>query len=69
MLPGVYCTVLTSPPLVRVRMVCVGVCAFGTNRKCGPCGKTKAGGAYNLNTSQALTVRSSIRRLRDMVDK
>merc|ERR1712054_47835 len=36
---------------------------------CKACKKVKAGGAYNLNTAQALTVRSSIRRLRDLADK
>merc|ERR1712216_983419 len=29
------------------------------------CGKTKAGGAYTLNTASAITIRSTIRRLRE----
>jgi|EP00908_Phaeocystis_cordata_P017348 large subunit ribosomal protein L37Ae len=33
--------------------------------KCGACGKTLAGGAYTMNTAQAATVRSTIRRLRE----
>jgi large subunit ribosomal protein L37Ae len=37
--------------------------------KCGGCNKTKAGGAYTLNTSAAVTVRSTIRRLREAVEK
>merc|ERR1711918_22584 len=36
---------------------------------CNGCGKISAGGAYNLNTSQGLTVRSSIRRLREIANK
>jgi len=35
--------------------------------KCKACNKTKAGGAYTLNTSSSLTVRSTIRRLREQV--
>lgn len=37
--------------------------------QCGGCCKTKAGGAYTLNTSAAVTVRSTIRRLREAVEK
>ena len=37
--------------------------------KCAGCKKTKAGGAYTLNTSAAVTVRSTIRRLRENVEK
>jgi large subunit ribosomal protein L37Ae len=33
---------------------------------CSPCGKTVAGGAWSLHTSAATTVRSTIRRLREM---
>jgi large subunit ribosomal protein L37Ae len=33
--------------------------------KCRACKKTIAGGAWNLNTVAAATVRSSIRRLRE----
>ena len=33
---------------------------------CKPCGKTLAGGAWAPNTSAAVTVRSAIRRLREM---
>lgn len=33
---------------------------------CRSCGKTQAGGAWTLHTSAATTVRSSIRRLREM---
>lgn len=36
---------------------------------CKRCGKTKAGGAYVLNTAAAITVRSTIRRLRENVEK
>mmetsp|Transcript_6416 Transcript_6416/g.22601 ORF Transcript_6416/g.22601 Transcript_6416/m.22601 type:complete len:93 (-) Transcript_6416:187-465(-) len=36
---------------------------------CGGCGKVKAGGAYTLNTASAITVRSTIRRLREAVEK
>merc|ERR1711966_638962 len=35
--------------------------------KCKSCNKSKAGGAYTLNTSASLTVRSTIRRLREQV--
>eukprot|EP00850_Spirogloea_muscicola_P002115 SM000008S22204 [mRNA] locus=s8:478985:480147:+ [translate_table: standard] len=33
---------------------------------CKDCGKVKAGGAYTLNTAAAITVRSTIRRLREV---
>ena len=36
---------------------------------CTGCKKQKAGGAYVLNTSAAVTVRSTIRRLRENVEK
>ena len=36
---------------------------------CGGCKKQKAGGAYVLNTSAAVTVRSTIRRLRENTEK
>lgn len=36
---------------------------------CSGCKKQKAGGAYVLNTSAAVTVRSTIRRLRENVEK
>mmetsp|Transcript_37358 Transcript_37358/g.45128 ORF Transcript_37358/g.45128 Transcript_37358/m.45128 type:complete len:93 (-) Transcript_37358:181-459(-) len=36
---------------------------------CKQCGKTKAGGAYSLNTPYSVTVRSTIRRLREAVEK
>ncbi|CAA6657191.1 unnamed protein product [Spirodela intermedia] len=35
---------------------------------CRDCGKVKAGGAYTLNTASAVTVRSTIRRLREQVE-
>ncbi|MQL75204.1 hypothetical protein Taro_007568 [Colocasia esculenta] len=35
---------------------------------CKDCGKVKAGGAYTLNTASAVTVRSTIRRLREQVE-
>ncbi|XBW37728.1 hypothetical protein QEN19_003311 [Hanseniaspora menglaensis] len=35
---------------------------------CGSCKKTVAGGAYTVSTAAAATVRSTIRRLRDMVE-
>lgn len=37
--------------------------------KCKSCGKVIAGGAYSLNTASALTVRSTIRRLREASEK
>eukprot|EP01080_Neovahlkampfia_damariscottae_P005239 gene5239-8850_t len=39
---------------------CVGIW------KCGSCGKTLAGGAWTLHTSNAITARSTIRRLREI---
>ncbi|RSH81738.1 60S ribosomal protein L43 [Apiotrichum porosum] len=36
--------------------------------KCKGCAKQYAGGAYTLGTPSAATVRSTIRRLRDVVD-
>ena len=36
---------------------------------CKDCGKQKAGGAYTLNTPSAITCRSTIRRLRETVEK
>ncbi|XP_049936170.1 60S ribosomal protein L37a-1-like [Nymphaea colorata] len=35
---------------------------------CKDCGKVKAGGAYTLNTASAVTVRSTIRRLREQIE-
>lgn len=35
---------------------------------CRPCGKVVAGGAYVPNTPAAITVRTTIRRLREMAD-
>ncbi|KAG6434498.1 hypothetical protein SASPL_106135 [Salvia splendens] len=35
---------------------------------CKDCGKVKAGGAYTLNTASAVTVRSTIRRLREATE-
>ncbi|RAL41555.1 hypothetical protein DM860_018087 [Cuscuta australis] len=35
---------------------------------CKDCGKVKAGGAYILNTSSSVTVRSTIRRLREQTE-
>eukprot|EP00243_Klebsormidium_subtile_P008115 TRINITY_DN3753_c0_g2_i1.p2 TRINITY_DN3753_c0_g2~~TRINITY_DN3753_c0_g2_i1.p2 ORF type:complete len:109 (-),score=24.41 TRINITY_DN3753_c0_g2_i1:304-630(-) len=35
---------------------------------CNKSGKTKAGGAYTLNTASAVTVRSTIRRLREQIE-
>ncbi|CCD25692.1 60S ribosomal protein eL43 NDAI_0F03740 [Naumovozyma dairenensis CBS 421] len=35
---------------------------------CKSCNKTVAGGAYAVSTAAAATVRSTIRRLRDMVE-
>ncbi|WEJ93793.1 60S ribosomal protein L43 [Yamadazyma tenuis] len=35
---------------------------------CGSCRKTVAGGAYSVSTAAAATVRSTIRRLRDMAE-
>jgi len=36
---------------------------------CRHCGKSKAGGAYTLNTASAIAIRSSIRRLREAIEK
>ncbi|GMH41951.1 hypothetical protein BSKO_09870 [Bryopsis sp. KO-2023] len=36
--------------------------------KCKPCNKVIAGGAYTLNTGTSVTVRSTIRRLRELQD-
>mmetsp|Transcript_12535 Transcript_12535/g.17125 ORF Transcript_12535/g.17125 Transcript_12535/m.17125 type:complete len:93 (-) Transcript_12535:173-451(-) len=36
---------------------------------CKDCRKTKAGGAFVLNTASSITVRSNIRRLREQVEK
>jgi len=36
---------------------------------CKGCNKTKAGGAYSLNTGGSVTVRSTIRRLREATEK
>ncbi|CAH6718154.1 60S ribosomal protein L43-B [[Candida] jaroonii] len=36
--------------------------------KCSACRKTVAGGAYTVSTAAAATVRSTIRRLRDMAE-
>ncbi|CAA7024830.1 unnamed protein product [Microthlaspi erraticum] len=35
---------------------------------CKNCGKVKAGGAYTMNTASAVTVRSTIRRLREQTE-
>ena len=35
---------------------------------CKACRKTQAGGAYTLNTGSAVTVRSTIRRLREQTE-
>ncbi|CAF1845678.1 unnamed protein product, partial [Brassica napus] len=35
---------------------------------CKDCGKVKAGGAYTMNTASAVTVRSTIRRLREQIE-
>ncbi|ORX33741.1 60S ribosomal protein L37a, partial [Kockovaella imperatae] len=36
--------------------------------KCKPCRKTYAGGAYTFGTAGAATVRSTVRRLREVVE-
>lgn len=36
--------------------------------KCKPCRKVYAGGAYTFGTPSAATVRSTIRRLREIAD-
>jgi large subunit ribosomal protein L37Ae len=45
-----------------VKRVAVGV--WG----CRACKKTQAGGAFTLNTGSAVTVRSTIRRLREQIE-
>ena len=48
---------------------------YGMKRKavgiwsCKGCNKPKAGGAYSLNTGGSVTVRSTIRRLREATEK
>lgn len=37
--------------------------------KCKACNKTQAGGAYTLNTPASVTVRSTVRRLREQTEK
>jgi|Transcript_42437 large subunit ribosomal protein L37Ae len=37
--------------------------------KCSNCGKIMAGGAWTLNTNNGTTVRSTIRRLREIQEK
>jgi large subunit ribosomal protein L37Ae len=37
--------------------------------KCRGCNKTQAGGAYTLNTPSSVTVRSTVRRLREQTEK
>lgn len=37
--------------------------------KCKGCSKTQAGGAYTLNTPSSVTVRSTVRRLREQTEK
>jgi large subunit ribosomal protein L37Ae len=37
--------------------------------KCKACKKSQAGGAYTLNTAASVTVRSTIRRLREQTEK
>ncbi|KAG3285445.1 hypothetical protein H1C71_009035 [Ictidomys tridecemlineatus] len=36
---------------------------------CGPCMKTVAGGAWTYNTTSAVTVKSAIRRLKELKDQ
>ena len=36
--------------------------------ECKPCNRVKAGGAYTLNTASAVTIRSTIRRLRETAE-
>ncbi|KDD76247.1 ribosomal protein L37ae [Helicosporidium sp. ATCC 50920] len=42
-----------------IKRTCVGIW------KCKGCSRTQAGGAYQLNTPSSVTVRSTIRRLRE----
>lgn len=37
--------------------------------RCDPCAKTVSGGAYTLNTPNSSTVRSTVRRLRELSTK
>uniref|UniRef100_A0A7N0VGM8 60S ribosomal protein L37a n=1 Tax=Kalanchoe fedtschenkoi TaxID=63787 RepID=A0A7N0VGM8_KALFE len=53
---------MTASTLYAVKRKVVGI--WG----CKDCAKVKVGGAYTLNTTSAVTVRSTIRRLREQTE-
>lgn len=56
----------------KARHFCTFCGKFGFRRRavgiwrCGGCDKTQAGGAYTLSTPNSSTVRSTVRRLREL---
>ena len=53
---------LSRPKQYSMKRAAVGIW------KCGACKKVQAGGAYTMNTAASVTVRSTIRRLREAVE-
>ena len=58
------------PPYLTMKSNCGRTCLQRTVVgvwNCKHCNKTKAGGAYTYNTAASVTVRSTIRRLREQI--